>query len=354
MNDITFRTTVMTDRNYSTNSISSTIGDYRQSDHAAPTPEHVERWVNQFDAAVQLPILREMDHVLKQTYFSKENTQKFLNGLFDTTKLVGNDPCTFWRSVNFLNIQGGGASQTEMLALFDQLLQDKCGFSVSDCGSKPHAFIYLDDASFTGNRILRDLRDWIAKKAPAKTTVHIITIAQHSGGQYYANTNLIKAVQAAGKTIDFTWWRAIELEDRLTYTDTSDVLRPVAIPEDTAVQAYVAGMKYAPRLRTPGGVGGKGIFSSDENRQLLEQEFLKAGMRIRGMCPHLGNTQRPLGHMTLETLGFGSLLVTFRNCPNNAPLALWAGDPWYPLFPRTTNSATSVRNFMAMLARGRV
>lgn len=309
--------------------------------------------MNQFDAAVQNPILIEMDHVLKQTYFSREATQKFLGSLFKTTKLVGEDPCAFWKSVAFLDIQGGGASQKEMLALFDQTLIANCGIGVSDCGAAPQAFVYIDDASFTGNRIKRDLQNWITKAAPTETTVHIITIALHSGGQYYANNQLKEAAKAAGKNISFTWWRAVELEDRRAYTNSSDVLRPVAIPEDAAVQAYVAGMRHPVNLRTAGHVGGKEIFSSDENRQLLEQEFLKAGVRIRNMCPHLGDTQRPLGHMTLETLGFGSLLVTFRNCPNNAPLALWAGDPWYPLFPRTTNSNTSVRNFMQMLARAR-
>lgn len=30
-------------------------------------------------------------------------------------------------------------------------------------------------------------------------------------------------------------------------------------------------------------------------------------------------------------------MVTFRNCPNNCPLAFWVGDPWYPLFPRLNN-----------------
>ncbi len=75
----------------------------------ATTPEYVERWVNQFDAAVQLPILREMDHVLKQTYYSKETVQNFLSGLFNTTKLVGDDPSAFWKSVSFLDIQGGAA-----------------------------------------------------------------------------------------------------------------------------------------------------------------------------------------------------------------------------------------------------
>ena len=181
--------------------------------------------------------------------------------------------------------------------------------------------------------------------------VHAITIALHSGGQYYANGKIKEAAQAAGKNIDLTWWRAIELEDRKAHTTTSDVLRPVGIPEDEDVAAYVAAMRYAPNLRTAGNVGGNAIFSSDAGRQLLESEFLKAGVRIRKMCPHLNQYQRPLGNMILDTLGFGSLIVTFRNCPNNAPLALWAGDPWHPLFPRTTNSDTSIKLFMAMLAK---
>lgn len=332
-------------------SIVATTADYREADGEGQTPERIERWIDQFDAGVQLPILREMDHVLKQTYFSREGTRKFLVGLFQTEKLVGEDPCAFWKGVQFLDIQGGGASQKEMLALFSKVLEKECGFETADCGAEPHAFVYLDDAIFTGNRVRRDLETWIANQAPAEATVHVITIALHSGGQYYASGRINAAAKRAGKKIRFKWWRAIELEDRRTYTDASDVLRPVAIPADAAVEAYVAGMQHQPHLRTAGQVGGKGIFSGDANRQLLEQEFLKAGARIREMCPHLGDTQRPLGHMTLETLGFGSLIVTFRNCPNNAPLALWAGDPWHPLFPRTTNSATSLRRFIAMLAK---
>ena len=50
-------------------SIAATTVDYREGDLPAPTPEHVGRWINQFDAEVQLPILRELDHVLKQTYW---------------------------------------------------------------------------------------------------------------------------------------------------------------------------------------------------------------------------------------------------------------------------------------------
>ncbi len=330
-------------------SIAATTADYREGDLPAPTPEHVERWINQFDAAVQLPILREMDHVLGHTYFSLNRTIKFLRTVFRTENLAGKKPCAFWKDAAFLDIQGGGASQNEMLGLFSEILEKKCKLRATDCGSSPRAFVYLDDAVFTGNRVRRDLETWIANEAPAEATVHIVTIALHRGGQHYANGKLREAAIAAGKSIELNWWRAIELEDRKTYTSTSDVLRPVAIPDDKTVQAYVAGMSRSPHLRKAGQVGENGIFSSDAGRQVLELEFLKAGVRIREMCPNLNQYQRPLGNMVLETLGFGSLIVTFRNCPNNAPLALWVGDPWYPLFPRTTNKSTVMRRLAAKL-----
>jgi len=334
-------------------SIAATTADYREADGEAPTPECIERWINQFDAGVQVPILREMDHVLKQTYFSRKGTRKFLAGLFQTGKLVGEDPCTFWKSVKFLDIQGGGASQKEMLALFSSVLEKECGFAAADCGAEPETFLYLDDAIFTGNRVRRDLEAWINEDAPAEAKLHVVVIASHEGSYYHRN-KVGEAARAAGKKIDITWWHAINLEDRKKYTDASDVLRPVAIPNDDTVRAYVDAMHYKPHLRNAGQVGAKGIFSSDAGRRLLEEEFLKAGVRIRQMCPNLGESQRPLGHTSLESLGFGSLIVTFRNCPNNAPLALWAGDPWNPLFPRTTNSDTSLRRFMAMLAKENV
>jgi hypothetical protein len=341
----------MNERQALLKSIAAVASDYRAEDGETPTLESVERWINQFDVPVQLPILREMNHALKKTYFSRKNVNTFLNGLLTTEKLVGADPCVFWKNVRFLDIQGGGNSQREMLALFDKLLNKQCGFGIAECGTNPTAYFYLDDAIFTGNRVRGDLENWIQSDAPKDAKLHVATIAQHSGGQYYAQGRIATAMKAAKKDIKISWWRSIELEDRRHFTNTSDVLRPTVIPDDPLVQEYVDAMGHKPHLRTGENVGGQAIFSSDAGRQVLEQEFLKAGVKIRKQSPQLGDTQRPLGHMTLETLGFGSLIVTFRNCPNNAPLALWAGNPWVPLFPRRTNSETSLRRFMEMLAK---
>ncbi len=252
--------------------------------------------------------------------------------------------------MNFLNIQGGGASQREMLALFRKVLEKECKFSVDDCGVDQKIFVYLDDAIFSGGRVHADLAAWVKQDAPADAVLHVIVIATHQGF-YYNKNKILNTFRESGKTIKITWCHAINLENRKGYTNASDVLSPASIPADPAVQRYINGLKYQPRLRTPGQVGQLGIFSSDAGRQILEQEFLKAGVRILGMCPRLNQNQRPLGNTLLDTIGFGSLIVTFRNCPNNAPLALWVGAPWYPLLPRATNSDTSRRNALATLAK---
>src|SRR5205823_14973302 len=70
---------------------------------------------------------------------------------------------------------------------------------------------------------------------------------------------------------------------------------------------------------------------------------LKAGARIKyELCPNLKENHWPLGYDVFKCVGFGSLLVTYRNCPNNCPLVLWAGDPWFPLSPRKTNTQSAV------------
>lgn len=327
----------MSERKDLLHSIADTIADYRQGEITRPTPGHIDNWIKQFATPVQVPILKEMSYVLKQTYISKEAFDSFFRVVVRSEKLAGTDPCAFWKDVRFLRVQRGGNSQREMLDMFDIALQESCGFSTTRCGRKTQTFIYLDDVLFTGGRIRTDLSAWIKSDAPQTATLHVITIGLHEYGKYRASEQITNAAKETGKIIDIKWWRSVKIEDRKTYTDTSDVLRPTAIPDDAATQIYVQNLGHAPRLRIPGNVGGKGFFSSEAGRNLLEQEFLKIGVHIRSICPHFNTYMRPLGNMVLNTTGFGSMIVTFRNCPNNAPLALWARNPWYPLFARKIN-----------------
>jgi hypothetical protein len=318
-------------------SIATTIADYRAGEIDAPTKEHVKQWVKQFPDGSRDNILAEMVHVLGKTYISKANVETFLSTVVSDEKLTGGDAKKFWQGAKLLEIQTKGSSQRDMLAMLAVPLKSKAGLEISDCGKTASCYVYLDDGVFSGNTILNDLKGWLAGDAPAQASVHVVIIALHRGGEYYAETKLKEAAQEHGKKIELTWWRVLTLEDRLARTNSSDVLRPTRIPDDPTTKAYVDAMKHKPTPRTGANVGALGNFSSAENRDLLEQQFLVKGAYIRTVCPHLNQYQRPLGNSLLETLGFGTTIVTYRNCPNNTPLVFWAGDPWRPLFVRKIN-----------------
>ncbi|MCI5129126.1 MAG: hypothetical protein D3907_11640 [Candidatus Electrothrix sp. AUS3] len=328
-------------------SVADTIKTYRTDELAQPTPEHVERWLSQFTPANQLPFLREFDHVLKQTFITKDNVEEFLQGLVTNEKLSGNNPATYWQSAHFLNIQQNGQSQKEMLKLFANCLYDKYSLELDKCGRDGGDYIYLDDVLFSGNRVGNDLKEWIINDAPQAAKVHVIVAAIHTLGKYYLTKRSLKEViKESGKKIKVNYWRIFEIENRRAYRNRSEVLWPTAIPDVAEVQAYMALPSRYPfesrqavrTVATP--------FSSEQGRQVLEQEFLIAGAKIRSLSENPKDSMRPLGFSPFG-IGFGSMIVTYRNCPNNCPLALWWGDPeatsgalhWYPLLQRKTYAA---------------
>jgi hypothetical protein len=320
-------------------SISETIADYRRGEIDPPTPGHVDHWVRQFEAPVQVPILAELRHVLQQTYFPKSKVEEFLSGLLKPCKLVGENPKEFWQTCGLLDIQQRGHSQKDMLAAFDVLLQRECGISVANCSSTSGNFVYLDDAQFSGYHVINDVRTWL-NQAPEQIRLIILSIVQHSGSMPFVRERLSQVATELGKRLVIEGWRCIEIENRRIARNQSEILWPARLPDDPLVMAYSQALStagYPPVLRSSGAMGNSRFFSSEEGRDLLEQEFLKAGVRIRAEAPNLHEYQRPMGNTILKTVGFGSLVVTYRNCPNNNPLAFWASEPWYPLFPRKTN-----------------
>lgn len=336
----------MTERQQLLDSIATTTADYRAGDLAAPTSEHVDLWIRQFEPEAQLPMLRELDHVLKNTYFARSAVKRFLKGLVKNQELAGDDPCEYWRKANFLDIQKNGHSQKEMLSLFSEVLESNCGINVDECCSDDGDFIYLDDAIFSGTSVRNDLVPWIQNEAPANAQVQVISIAQYAGSEWAFRVPIREAITKAAKKIRIHRWRAIALENQKQNKDISEVYWPVDLPNDQAVKTYAGSLgKFPFEKRRPGGTLANPIFSSEAGRQVLEQQLLIAGVKIRSFCKESKPILRPLGFSQFG-LGFGSTIVTYRNCPNNAPLALWWGDPnaskthpfskWYPLFPRKT------------------
>jgi hypothetical protein len=336
----------VTERDALLASVASKIQDYRSGEIPQPTPEHVDRWICQFDDDVRVPMLREMQHVLAETYFAEDDVRRLFEGLIQNQGLAGDKPCDFWRDAHLLDIQAHGHSQSEIREFFGLGLKVQCGLDIDLCGSAGGAFIYLDDALFSGGRIGADLSAWVEALAPATGAVHVIVIAAYKLGEWQCNKRLKEVALAAGKDLTFHFWAGVRFENRKAYRNTSEVLWPSILPEDDTLTAYMAEEQRFPfELRRPGGKLEHALFSSEEGRQLLEREFLLAGMRIRNACQNPSRAMRPLG-LSAFGLGFGSMIATFRNCPNNTPLALWWGDPdaapshpfrsWYPLLPRKT------------------
>lgn len=330
-------------------SVADTIKTYRKGELPEPTPEHVDRWLRQFTPAQQLPFLREFDHVIKQGFLGKKGVKTFLRNLVTNEKLAGTDPAEYWSSANFLNIQQNGQSQKEMLKLFAKCLEDECDLDLDDCGEDGGDFIYLDDVMFSGNRVGNDLERWINEEAPDVAKVHVIVAAWHTGGLFLVQRKLKDVIAKSGKKIAITYWRAVEVENRKAYKNSSGVLWPTAVPNVAEVQTYMAlpsRFPFEPRQPSTSAIEP---FSSEAGRQILESELLIAGAKIRAMSENPKQSMRPLGFSPFG-VGFGSMIVTYRNCPNNCPLAMWWGDPeatsgalhWYPLLPREGYS--SLRN----------
>ena len=331
----------MTQRSELLASVANTIRDYREGEIPAPTPEHVDHWIRQFDPEVQEPILQEIDHVLTQTYWSRDQVRNWLDHLLTRGQFVRKDPRSYWRQANFLRRQGHGTSQKDLLRLLDEVLCRKWGYSSFDCGEPGGPFVYLDDGLFSNDRVFQDLNDWIRETAPPVALVHVIVLVSHSLGEYGLSQRIAACTREHDKAIEVRVSPESLAENRKRYRRNSDVLWPSEAPDDPHVRTFQERSITGEVFWRPLG-GQTKIFSSESGRSLLERAFVIAGARLVAKAQNPNPMMRPLGYSRFG-FGFGSMTATFRNCPNNAPLVLWWGDPakpashplhWYPLLPR--------------------
>ena len=327
--------------------IATQIGDYRFDELQPRTPELIDAWVQQFPPSEQIALLEGLKHIFEKTYISRSMFAAFLKDLASTDRLApGIPPEQFWSEANLLNIQRGGNSQKDILAAFDDILYATHGIHLVDTGSDDGAFVYLDDCIGTGNRIRGDVCGWLDGDTPAKTNLHIITPVLYTGS-WWIDGRIQEMAATNGKEVSITKWSLdqFQMENRRAYRNSSDVLWPTTLSDNPAVQAYaeyLENLGHPAVLRTAGHSGASGLFSDDAQRMLLEEAFLVRGCQIRQECTNLPDNARPLGYHNLDCFGFGSMFVTYRNCPNNCPLAFWVQQAEYPaLFPRHTNTRTA-------------
>jgi hypothetical protein len=329
--------------------LAALIADYRPDEIQPRTPDLIDAWIQQFPSDQQVGLLGALIHVFGKTYITRSMFDAFLEELASTDKLApGRSPLEFWSEANLLNIQKGGNSQKEILAAFDDVLFTTHGIHLADTGSDNGDFVYLDDCIGTGNRVRGDICGWLDGDTPTKLNLHIITPILYKGS-WWIDEKIRETAAANGKEVSIKKWRLdqFEMENRRAYRNRSDVLWPTVLSDDPSVQAYVANLEslgHPPVLRTAGHAGVSGIFADDAQRMMLEEALVVRGCQIRQESDNLPAKARPLGYHNLDCLGFGSMFVTYRNCPNNCPLAFWVQQAGYPaLFPRKTNTQTAAR-----------
>lgn len=310
--------------------LAALISDYREGEIPKPDAEHVRRWIAQFDAEEREPLLDELCHIWSGLYLSKDKARRRLRRMIGHEGLGGADPKRFWSGVTVLDIQQDGDSQREINQLFAEELQRTTGLTVERCGGTD-TFVYLDDVLFTGFRVGNDLEAWL-ESAPTNARVHVCLFGYHTFGREKAEERLKGAVAASGKRIEIVFAKgAIAFENRRQNRTFADVLWPTELPPEA--EGFDQG-DYPFLPRKP--VNHTARFSSDAQRHIMEQALLKAGLRICNRSKKQSASLRPLGFGRFA-VGFGALPLTWRNCPNNAPLALWwSVNGWYPLVPRKT------------------
>lgn len=323
-------------RNELLDSIADLIKDYRSHQIPVLDSNHVNRWISQFEGTVQVPILRELDHVLHQTYYPKDRIVDLLRTLSHRPPDGSvQSPGSFWEQAHILNIQQNGESQTDIRGLFSNILQDEFGLDINETDADTQTFVYLDDALFTGNRIIQDLASWLPD-SPSKSTVYTCVIVSHTGGEYWCESRVQQLAAELKKEVSLKFWRFKLLENRKACRDSAEVLWPMSLPEDDAVKAYFLEDSHKFEFRNPVAHTQERAFSSKAGRKILEDEFLRTGVHIIKGHNQVSQILKPLGFSNFQP-GFGSLFAFYRNCPNNTPLALWWGvGDWYSLLPRKT------------------
>ncbi|MEQ8736320.1 MAG: hypothetical protein RIC29_15450 [Rhodospirillaceae bacterium] len=337
----------MSDSTYSKacENLSNIIEDYRQDELATLTPEHVERWANQFEEMDRHQIVTETANILNKTYVSEKKVDGFLKSVLNDSNFTAGDPKKFWQNVGLLDIQPNSRSQKELNRKLCELCKQEYGVDIAVNSSKNNVWIYLDDGIFTGHQMTVDLSNWIEANNVENVEIRTVVIGAHKFGEYELSKLGIKVQKE--RSITVKPWAVIRLENRKTYRANSDVLWPTFIPDGGMVEEWLT--KREMKLdhfhsRSGENLGDANLFSTSSARAKLEYAFMERGAYICTLGASNNRMMKPLGYSTFRSVGFGTLFCTYRNCPNNAPLVLWWGDPngnqtlrrWYPLIQRAS------------------
>lgn len=303
-------------------------------------------WIEQFEKSSRVELLESLARTLSRTFVGRTDIETYFNESI-TNK-------SFWRHVYLVTPPG---MQGESGQLFSEavrrLVQQKFNSDLFEnrelCWLNDDNHVFVDDAVFTGNRVLKDYdKDW-QRWTPVRglpngemherhLRLYVWTYLRHRSGEDWIRAALMEDAARRGIGLTISFISKLVYEDRPDHADASDVLWP----RRGKGGALDAEAKEEVQARRPGQFRATQVFADERIRDVLEDQLLSAGQDIIG---RFNNTiWTPLG-LGRQPFGFGSLSVSYRNCPNNAPLALWWSlQNWSPLFPRDGYAARAERS----------
>ena len=347
------------------NELYEIIKDHR-SDIGFMTTERIYDWIKQFEKEDQELILNETLHIMKQRYISKESGIQYIKGIINYLKqkepfenvkeLISNS--------YFIDNQSEGKSQKLLLNFLDDVLQKDYNTSLRECNStNPKYVIYLDDFLCTGETAIKGLADeesgWFnalhnnggtnfENFKASKSQLVLAYLAAHNKCISKFTTRLYKCLGEKNVgSILYVWNNRFLIDNDGTGGElnflypTADIIDEeiLACQKEIEDKIHDRGYKKTENIqyRKPDNPAEEKFFSNSENRNRYELIILKKCIELYNKIPKENKRARPLGYgqYTDMSLGFGTLIFSWRNVPFNTPLCFWYNAHGFsPLFLR--------------------
>ena len=344
------------------------IHDYRIEEKLI-SKKIIKTWIEQFDEDDRVFILGEMKNILGKRYISKVTAKKMVKEMIEflTKQFEFENPIDFLLQSCFIDNQHEGKSQKILLKFIDEIIYDEYGISIKDCNyENPAFYIYADDVFCTGDTFFKSMtkeddgdKGWFHqlsvngntnlenfKQKKAKLVLSYFSIHKPN------ITNVQKRIykELGNYSIGYVYAWEIEIDKNINGNSGMDFIFP---KEDLDNELLVnCQQQIEEKINQRGFLNGKKIvfrpsnkpdienfFTSPDNRDRFEKIILNKCIQIYNSSPTLYNQlrPRPLGYGLYGdvSLGFGTLIFTWRNVPYNVPLVFWyKSNSWSPLFER--------------------
>ncbi|EMP2043707.1 phosphoribosyltransferase-like protein [Proteus mirabilis] len=332
--------------------IAEVLMDYELPPPGGMNSAHVGRWIEQFEERDRLFILKQTLALLRNAYISKSNYIDKINDILRYKKNF-----SIIRESAFLNIQEAnrGTSQRDLLELLESQAEESEELDIvilSRTSTKQkveefNRFIYFDDVCFSGNKALNDITWFVEYFDLSNITILVCFLGTHRYATYMLKTTLERKFQERNISLIIRENGFLKTrENRLRYSSSSEVfwLRRNGIELPGWIQHPEIYTSREGTERTH--FEPNDIFLNEADRYRFEYALTKAGFYILQQSQNPASILKPLGFSIFSGLGFGGTIFTYRNCPNNTPLAFWWGryerdeipncalDCWYPLMRR--------------------